>query len=172
MIGASPSSDYLVKQFAKVLKHPDVTVDLLTALAGVLARGRIASWCRRQRRDQVENAYRRLPQGAEEIDGAVRSRHTDTVSANGRTTSRVSSTASFERLAVAFLKEKYGEAAIPVRDRGPQDLHRRAGPQPRPIRRPVGLGAGVEGVTVFRPGMGKPKVAISTHCRTTRTGCA
>lgn len=33
----SPSSDYLVRQFAKVLKHPDVTVDLLTALAGVLA---------------------------------------------------------------------------------------------------------------------------------------
>lgn len=32
----SPSSDYLVKQLAKVLKHPDVTVDLLTALAGVL----------------------------------------------------------------------------------------------------------------------------------------
>lgn len=32
----SPSSDYLVRQFAKILKHPDVTVDLLTALAGVL----------------------------------------------------------------------------------------------------------------------------------------
>lgn len=31
-----PSSDYLVRQFAKVLKHPEVTVDLLTALAGVL----------------------------------------------------------------------------------------------------------------------------------------
>jgi len=32
----SPSSDYLVRQFAKVLKHAEVTVDLLTALAGVL----------------------------------------------------------------------------------------------------------------------------------------
>jgi transcriptional regulator with XRE-family HTH domain len=32
----SPSSDYLVRQFAKVLKHSEVTVDLLTALAGVL----------------------------------------------------------------------------------------------------------------------------------------
>jgi transcriptional regulator with XRE-family HTH domain len=32
----SPSSDYLVRQFAKVLKHQDVTVDLLTASAGVL----------------------------------------------------------------------------------------------------------------------------------------
>lgn len=32
----SPSSDYLVKQFAKVLKHEIVTVNLLTALAGVL----------------------------------------------------------------------------------------------------------------------------------------
>lgn len=32
----SPSSDYLVKQFAKVLRHEIVTVDLLTALAGVL----------------------------------------------------------------------------------------------------------------------------------------
>ena len=32
----SPSSDFLVRQFAKALKHPDVTVDLLTALAGVL----------------------------------------------------------------------------------------------------------------------------------------
>jgi len=32
----SPSSDYLVRQFAKILKHSDVTVDLLTALAGVL----------------------------------------------------------------------------------------------------------------------------------------
>jgi transcriptional regulator with XRE-family HTH domain len=32
----SPSSDHLVRQFAKALKHPDVTVDLLAALAGVL----------------------------------------------------------------------------------------------------------------------------------------
>jgi transcriptional regulator with XRE-family HTH domain len=32
----SPSSDYLVRQFAKVLKHVEVSVDLLTALAGVL----------------------------------------------------------------------------------------------------------------------------------------
>ena len=32
----SPSSDFLVRQFAKVLRHPEVSVDLLTALAGVL----------------------------------------------------------------------------------------------------------------------------------------
>lgn len=32
----SPSSDFLVRQFAKVLKHPEMSVDLLTALAGVL----------------------------------------------------------------------------------------------------------------------------------------
>ena len=52
----NPSSDYLVKQFAKVLKHPDVTVDLLTALAGVLAeedRKRV----QKATPDQVENAF-------------------------------------------------------------------------------------------------------------------
>lgn len=32
----SPSSDYLVRQFAKALRHTEVSVDLLTALAGVL----------------------------------------------------------------------------------------------------------------------------------------
>ena len=33
----SPTSDELIKQFAKVLRHPDVTVELLTSLAGVLS---------------------------------------------------------------------------------------------------------------------------------------
>ena len=52
----SPSSDFLVRQFAKVLKHPDVTVDLLTALAGVLTEDD-RKLVQKATPQKVENAY-------------------------------------------------------------------------------------------------------------------
>jgi len=53
----SPTSDYLVKQFAKVLRHPDVTVELLTALAGVLSESD-RKLVQNATPRQVEEAYR------------------------------------------------------------------------------------------------------------------
>jgi len=52
----SPSSDHLVKQFAKMLKHEEVTVDLLTALAGVF-REEDRKAVQKASADQVENAF-------------------------------------------------------------------------------------------------------------------
>jgi transcriptional regulator with XRE-family HTH domain len=52
----NPSSDYLVKQFAKALKHEEVTVDLLTALAGVL-REEDRKLVQKASADQVGNAF-------------------------------------------------------------------------------------------------------------------
>jgi len=67
----------------------------------------------------------------------------------------------FECLALGFLKGKYGEPQFPFET---EDLktfieeHVHSLDQYADLTR---FGAGVEGVTVFRPGIGKPKVAIS-----------
>jgi transcriptional regulator with XRE-family HTH domain len=53
----SPTSDYLVKQFAKALRHPHVTVELLTALAGVLSEAD-RKLVQNAKPSQVEEAYR------------------------------------------------------------------------------------------------------------------
>lgn len=52
----SPSSDYLVRQFAKVLKHPELSVDVLTALAGVLTDDD-RKLVQRAKPESVEKAY-------------------------------------------------------------------------------------------------------------------
>jgi transcriptional regulator with XRE-family HTH domain len=57
----SPTSDYLVKQFAKVLRHPDVTVELLTALAGVLSEAdrKLVQKATPRQVEQAYHAFRR-----------------------------------------------------------------------------------------------------------------
>lgn len=69
---------------------------------------------------------------------------------------------TFERLAVAFLKEKHGEARFPFET---EDLKTFIEGQVHSLDQYADLsvyGPGVEGVTVFRPGIGRPKVAISS----------
>lgn len=69
--------------------------------------------------------------------------------------------AMFEQLAVAFLKKKHGTVSFPFTtedlktfiEQHVEDLDQYADLTP--------YGAGVEGLTEFRPGVGKPRVAVS-----------
>jgi hypothetical protein len=69
----------------------------------------------------------------------------------------------FEHLAVGFLKSRYGEPRFPFQT---EDLktfieeHVHSLDQYADLSR---FGTGVEGVTVFRPGAGKPKVAVAAY---------
>lgn len=69
--------------------------------------------------------------------------------------------ATFERLAVAFLKDKYGDVSFPFQT---EDLKTFVEGTVNDLDQYADLsvyGPGVEGVTEFRPGKGKPNVAIS-----------
>ncbi len=146
----SPTSDELIKQFVKVLRHPEVTDELLTSLAGVLSDA--DRQARAESHPEASRAGLFMPSGENWTKNSMRYVR-DTLHGFGERPHYEPHELDreFERLAANFLKAKHGEVRFPFET---EDLktfieeHVESLDQFADLSR---FGVRVEGVTEFRP---------------------